>query len=476
MTTMTIATALQQPTQTATGGPDPEKFDPTEAWYPVHYLNDLNTKAPNAFTLLGKDLVIWWEPHSSTWRAMVDQCPHRLARLSEGRINHDGQLECPYHGWSFTGSGECDRIPQQLAGGVAEKSQRACVQSFPTTAAQDLLFVYLGNSTPPALPLVAPITEEPEGWVTINTFRDLPYDAFTLMENVLDASHLPYTHHNTVGNRSNAAPVELQILTSDKHGFTGIWPEGPRKGKLGTQNTTFIAPGLMWHDLTSKQFGRTITVVYATPIRPGECRLFARFPFKFPKGNIFPSVIFKFNPQWYAHIGQHTILEDDQIFLHHQERYLAERSGNFTKAFYLPTKADLYVFEFRQWIDRYQPHFFPGVPLPPAQSKQQLLDRYHSHTINCQSCSGALNNLQKLRWVFGSTAFGGWVWGSTLTMSNSDWWPIAAVIAGLSLLGRWQCGQLIDRLHRGHPIPPRNRAEKPSSKSPSTHDRDQPAT
>jgi hypothetical protein len=23
-------------------------------------------------------------------------------------------LECPYHGWAFTGAGNCDRIPQQL--------------------------------------------------------------------------------------------------------------------------------------------------------------------------------------------------------------------------------------------------------------------------------------------------------------------------------------------------------------------------
>jgi phenylpropionate dioxygenase-like ring-hydroxylating dioxygenase large terminal subunit len=464
---MISTSTITKSPQITTGGADPEKFDPQEAWYPVHYLDDLDTKVPNAFTLLGQDLVIWWEPQTSTWRAMVDQCPHRLARLSEGRINREGQLECPYHGWSFTGEGKCDRIPQQPEDGQAEKSQRACVQSFPTAAAQGLLFVYPGSSTPPVLPLIAPVAEEPEGWVTINTFRDLPYDAFTLMENVLDASHLPYTHHNTVGNRSNAAPVELQILTSDKHGFTGVWEEGPRKGKLGTQNTTFVAPVLMWHDLTSKQFGRTITVVYATPIRPGECRLFARFPFKFPKGNIFPSVIFKFNPQWYSHIGQHTILEDDQIFLHHQERYLEQRTGNFagnfTKAFYLPTKADLYVFEFRQWIDQYQPHFFPGITLPPAQSKQQLLDRYHSHTINCKSCSTALKNLQKIRWILGVVAFGGWVLGSILTVSSSILWPIyvAAALTGVSLLGRWQCGRLIDKLHHGNPIPPRNRPEKP---------------
>jgi len=32
-------------------------------------------------------------------------------------------------------------------------------------------------------------------WICLNTFRDLPYDALTLLENVLDSSHvsLPIT-------------------------------------------------------------------------------------------------------------------------------------------------------------------------------------------------------------------------------------------------------------------------------------------
>jgi hypothetical protein len=96
-----------------------------------------------------------------------------------------------------------------------------------------------------------------------------------------------------------------------------------------------------------------------------------------------------------------------------------------------------------------------------------LLDRYHSHTISCRSCSQALKNLQKMRWSLGAIAFGGWVLGSILTVNSSVMWPIyvAAAITGLSLLGRWQCGQLIDQLHRGNPIPPRNRLEKTSSKT-----------
>jgi len=95
------------------GGTDPNRFDCKEAWYPVHYIQDLSKTEPTKFTLLGQDLVIWWDATAETWRAFEDQCPHRLAPLSEGRIAEDGLLECPYHGWAFQGDGTCDRIPQK---------------------------------------------------------------------------------------------------------------------------------------------------------------------------------------------------------------------------------------------------------------------------------------------------------------------------------------------------------------------------
>ncbi|MEO1183133.1 MAG: Rieske 2Fe-2S domain-containing protein, partial [Cyanobacteria bacterium J06636_28] len=253
-------------------------------------------------------------------------CPHRLAPLSEGRINEAGQLECPYHGWAFSGAGQCEHIPQQPTDSKAHLSNRACVTSMPTAVRQGLLFVYPGkvaNAAQVEIPIIEAVEEEPDGWVMLNTFRDLPYDALTLLENVLDASHIPYTHHKTVGKRENAAPMQMDILASGKQGFQGIWPEGPRKGALGTQHTTFVAPGLMYHDLTSKQFGRTLTVVYATPMQKGKCRLFARFPFKF--SSKLPSFFIKLTPRWYSHVGNNRVLEDDQIFLHIQERLLEKQ-------------------------------------------------------------------------------------------------------------------------------------------------------
>ncbi len=389
------------------GGSDPSCFDPREAWYPVSFVADLDPAKPNSFTLLGQDLVIWWEKNTNSWRVFADQCPHRLARLSEGRIADDGLLECPYHGWAFDGDGKCDHIPQQLAGGNAHISDRACVDNFAVAVAQGLLFVYAQknserNSHKVKVPIIEAIEQNPADWVCLDIFRDLPYDAVTLLENVLDSSHLPFTHHKSVGNRANAAPVELELIQSDKAGFVGTWPEGPRKGKLGQQNTVFVAPNFMWHDLTSKQFGVTMTVVYATPTRKGECRLFARFPFQFPSqlSSQLPRFLIKNTPQWYSHIGQNAILEDDQIFLHHQERYLSAQiaeGNNVAKAYYLPTKADLFVTEFRKWLDQYQADPFAGQSLPPTKTKSVLLDRYHSHTLHCRSCRTALQNIQRLK-------------------------------------------------------------------------------
>ncbi len=449
------------------GGTDPERFDCTEAWYPVYYLDDLDPSKPNAFTLLGINLVIWWDAAGQAWRAFEDQCPHRLAPLSEGRIAEDGLLECPYHGWAFSGDGACDRIPQQSEGGNAHTSKRACVRAFATAVRQGLLFVYAGtleHAPQVPVPIVPPIEETPSDWVVMNIFRDLPYDAATLMENVLDSSHLPFTHHRSVGNRVNASPMDLDIVQSGKQGFQGYWEEGPRRGKLGSQDTHFIAPGLMYHDLTSKQFGRTLTVVYATPMQKGKCRLFARFPFKFPSK--IPATFIKLTPRWYSHLQQNAILEDDQIFLHWQERHLAAQGGaaNFNKAFYLATPADRFVAEYRQWSTRFQADPFPGQELPPALDRTQLLDRYHSHTENCASCRGALLRVQQVRRLCAGLAITSWtffpIWlvafgqGSLLSVLLAATLPLA--IAALW----WRLGKLERQFFQGRAIPPRNLPEK----------------
>ena len=427
-------------------------------WYPVAYLDDLDRRQPTSFTLLGTDLVLWHEPASGQWRAFADLCPHRLVPLSEGRINARGELECPYHGWSFGGDGRCTLIPQaspeqqQTAGA----SRRSRCQSFATAEAQGLLFVFTGDPATAAampLPLVPPL-EEP-GWLVQGTFRDLPMDALTVLENVLDVSHVPFTHHRTVGRRENAAPVEAELTGFGAEGFTAFWPEGPRRGRLGSQHTTFVGPCLMWHDLTAKGFGRILTVVYATPIRPGECRIFARFPFQF--SSQLPKLLVGLRPRWLQHIGNHTVLEDDQIFLHWQERTLAARGGSdrIEQAYYLPTSSDVYVRALHRWVREVAGVPFPAQSLPPRQLREPLLERWQAHTRHCHACSGALRRLRALRPLIvaaigADVILAGFPLGLPLKISL----VVLLIAAGLLLrqLNRWE-----RQLLQGEGPPPRNR-------------------
>ncbi|MFM1799761.1 MAG: hypothetical protein RLZZ117_2039 [Cyanobacteriota bacterium] len=431
------------------------------AWYPVADLRDLDPARPTPFTLLGDDLVLWWEQATQQWRAFADVCPHRLVPLSEGRLNASGELECPYHGWSFRGDGHCTAIPQSTSDMASHP--RARCRTYATATGQGLLFVFAGDpadseSTP--LPLV-PALEESSGpglrpWLIQDTFRDLPYDALTLLENVLDVSHVPFTHHGTVGRRENAGPVELQLLQEDATGFTGQWEEGPRRGKLGSQSTTFLAPCLMWHDLTAPAFARILTVVYATPIRPGACRLFARFPFQFRSP--LPAQLLRLRPVWLQHISNHRVLEDDQLFLHWQERVLAQRGGgaNLSRACFLPTSADRYVMALHQWVAEHAGPPFPGCALPARLDQEVLMERLHSHTNHCHACSGALAGLRQWRpWI----AVVPW-----LAVLAAAWWRTPWSLGlgmFIALAAAWMEGQLNrweTQLRQGDGHPPRNRS------------------
>lgn len=347
-------------------------------------------------------------------------------------MNEAGHLECAYHGWEFNAEGQCVAVPQardKEQETRACSSRRACLENYPCAVRQGLLFVKPRVMRPGEdpreedIPIVTEIEENREEWTMGSAVRDLPYDFTTLLENVLDVSHVPFTHHGTVSNRKNACPVDLQVSDESILGFRGVWPLGPRNGYYGPQTTRFAPPNLMVHGLWcyDKRGFDTLTVVYAVPIAPGRCRVISRFPFRFKSS--LPRTLFPLIPGWIAHPGANTTLEDDQIFLHKGERemvqeYIAKRpagadtledvrdaSGGVLlgKICYIPTTADNFVLAFRRWLDRHAGGgpFGPfdrafARAIGPEKTMEELLDRYHSHTIICKSCSGALRNFTRL--------------------------------------------------------------------------------
>merc|ERR1712032_1434373 len=146
----------------------------------------------------------------------------------------------------------------------------------------------------------------------------------------------------------------------------------------------------------------TWTVAYATPSGPGRCRLFARFPFRFPapkRGFNLPRLIIKFLPDWLNHMGQMRVLDDDNIFLPRQERRIQDAGG--WRQYKMPTSADTFVRAYRQWFERVgaAPYAAASVDEHRARvpSKQELLDRGAQHTSHCKSCTVAVRNAKRFQ-------------------------------------------------------------------------------
>eukprot|EP00798_Chlamydomonas_sp_ICE-L_P014138 gene14138-20100_t len=86
-------------------------------------------------------------------------------------------------------------------------------------------------------------------------------DYATLMENILDSSHVPFTHHKSMSNRNILGAFDFSLTQPvSTAGFQGNWPTGPRGGKLGSQSTEFKPPGYMKHKLEGKIFDSLVVV------------------------------------------------------------------------------------------------------------------------------------------------------------------------------------------------------------------------
>lgn len=121
----------QQQQQPQAASAEPKGFCWTKAWWPVIPLHYLDPKKPMPVTMLGHTYVVWFEPKAEQWRVMEDRCPHRLAPLSEGRIDADGTLMCSYHGAAHRARGMCRQAGahlrrQQAAAAAAGDACLAC--------------------------------------------------------------------------------------------------------------------------------------------------------------------------------------------------------------------------------------------------------------------------------------------------------------------------------------------------------------
>jgi phenylpropionate dioxygenase-like ring-hydroxylating dioxygenase large terminal subunit len=181
------------------------------AWHPVAMAHELGD-GPHQVWLLGTPWVVA-RLHGELV-AFEDRCPHRLAPLSLGSIDDRLGLRCGYHGWTFDDDGRCTSIP--ALGPDAHLPPKArLLPAWGVAETNDL--VWLAPEEP-----LAPMPTLPLWRIDgVDSFWNEPVtttvSAVQLVDNVLDAAHVPFVHAETFGVDEAALVVNEPV---ERDGWT----------------------------------------------------------------------------------------------------------------------------------------------------------------------------------------------------------------------------------------------------------------
>ncbi|ACB53971.1 putative Rieske [2Fe-2S] domain-containing cell death suppressor protein [Crocosphaera subtropica ATCC 51142] len=390
------------------------QFSWSQNWYPISPLSYLDPSVPTPITILGKKLVIW-QTKNQQWVVMDDQCPHKLAQLSFGKIQADGTLMCRHHGWCFNEQGNCTKIPmlvEEEAIKTACNSSRSQVTVYPTQVKQGLLWVWPDNQETafedcqlkePAIIPECGLDVTATDW----HLSEVPVGYTVSLESSFDPSHAQFLHEGLAGfSPEKTIPITSFKTVSEisaEAGFT-LKHSGYNIFNQDMEATRQFSPPCCNTTIYRYPNGNMMLAqLYFIPTEPGRCRYIGKFitSMNFSQKNIILDRLPKQLRTGFKHLSNYQLSDQDLTVMHAQETLQMTVEKPWHKSYFLPASADVGIITFRQWLDR----FAGGKPAwenakaHPYQplTEEQLYERWHRHTKYCPSCRASVDFLGKLQ-------------------------------------------------------------------------------
>ncbi len=111
-------------------------FPLPNGWFQVAYCDELAEGEVRSLHYFDRELVLFRDEHGAA-RVLDAYCPHLGAHLGTGGRVETGRLRCPFHHWTFDGTGRCVRIPY-----ATRIPPRAAIRSWPVQEKNGLVMVY----------------------------------------------------------------------------------------------------------------------------------------------------------------------------------------------------------------------------------------------------------------------------------------------------------------------------------------------
>ena len=142
--------------------------------------------------------------------AFTDRCPHRSVPLSMGKLLAGDRVQCIYHGLEFGADGKCILNPHG-SGKVSDALHR---KSYPVVEKHTLIWIWMGDKPADTdkIPDYSCLDDRPELHVTRPGYLKVNARYELIVDNLLDLSHISYTHAGILGNTdtAEAEPVVAQ--------------------------------------------------------------------------------------------------------------------------------------------------------------------------------------------------------------------------------------------------------------------------
>lgn len=178
-------------------------------WYVLALSEEVGAE-PLGVHALGQDFVLFRDEEGHA-HCLSDICVHKGGSLCRGKVVK-GTVQCPYHGWRYSGAGECVHIPS--LGEDSKIPKRARVDAYPTDERWGWIWVFLGDlpeDERPPLPDLFPEYEAQGGEWRLNRGKaQFHCNWVRAIENGVDRTHAVFVHTD-FGNpeRTVAAPYEV---------------------------------------------------------------------------------------------------------------------------------------------------------------------------------------------------------------------------------------------------------------------------
>lgn len=171
-------------------------------WYALKPSRLIKTK-PVKVSTLGHNLVIW-RNNDNQIVVQDNNCPHRGAELSLGKIKKRTCIECPYHGWTFDNDGLLQGIP---ADKTSKLISNVRITTYESLESGGLIWYCPGNPDGYHPPIIKEMMDKK--WSTITGEDIFNNDWITSLENSIDITHVNFVHSD-FGDSQNG---EVNVLS-----------------------------------------------------------------------------------------------------------------------------------------------------------------------------------------------------------------------------------------------------------------------